>query len=191
MSISRVFLAAAIAVTCNLSGAAAQSSQGGLVPAEVPPSSYQGRQYIDSEGCVFIRADVDGSVVWVPRMNSSRKIICNHTPSLARKSPEVAAVALPVKAQKTARVNTRKKSPQKRRTQRQAAPAQKRFVPKHVRDNQLASLPDFRLPKGYKTAWDDDRLNPYRAHQTLAGKAKMDQVWTETLPRKLVVRHDK
>lgn len=41
-------------------------------------------------------------------------------------------------------------------------------------------------PEGYRNAWDDDRLNPNRAQRTGAGEAQMQQVWTNTVPRRLV-----
>lgn len=39
---------------------------------------------------------------------------------------------------------------------------------------------------GFEPAWDDGRLNPYRAIGTPTGDAQMAQVWTDTVPRRLV-----
>ena len=74
---------------------------------------------------------------------------------------------------------------------RQARTEPVRVVPRHVYENQQINGPAIVVPKGYKPAWDDDRLNPKRAHQTLAGKAQMDQIWSETLPRRLITRDDR
>ena len=52
-------------------------------PAETPPLSFEGREYVDSEGCVFIRAGMDGSVVWVPRVDRNRDPVCGYPPSLS------------------------------------------------------------------------------------------------------------
>lgn len=62
----------------------AQSVSKDIVPAEFPPSSYSGRQYVDSRGCVFIRAGVDGAVNWVPRVARDRTVICGFQPSLSQ-----------------------------------------------------------------------------------------------------------
>jgi hypothetical protein len=61
-----------------------------------------------------------------------------------------------------------------------------RIVPKHVYQQQVAATTGVYIPKGYKAVWDDDRLNPKRAHQTMAGKAQMELRWTNTVPRRLV-----
>lgn len=40
-------------------------------------------------------------------------------------------------------------------------------------------------PPGYQLAWDDGRLNPYRGIGTPSGEAQMQQVWTDTVPRRI------
>jgi hypothetical protein len=41
-------------------------------------------------------------------------------------------------------------------------------------------------PPGYRAAWDDDRLNPYRGLTFAGGQRQMEQVWTNTVPQRLV-----
>ncbi|MBV1927322.1 MAG: SPOR domain-containing protein, partial [Rhodobacteraceae bacterium] len=54
-------------------------------------------------------------------------------------------------------------------------------APAVVRQVVLAPIP------GYKTVWEDDRLNPARATGTAAGEAQTNRIWTQTVPRKLIV----
>ncbi|MHA6347695.1 SPOR domain-containing protein, partial [Roseivivax sp. CAU 1761] len=59
------------------------------IPAELPPEDYEGRQYVDSRGCVYVRAGIDGAVTWVPRMTRSRQHLCGAPPTdLAESAPE-------------------------------------------------------------------------------------------------------
>lgn len=66
---------------------------------------------------------------------------------------------------------------------------QTRIVPRHVyenRDTQVATV-----PAGYRPAWEDDRLNPYRAIQTVAGFMETQEVWTNQVPRRLINQAEK
>jgi cell division protein FtsN len=62
---------------------------------------------------------------------------------------------------------------------------QARVLPEPVYKERVLSQ-DVQIPKGYRPIWEDDRLNPRRAEQTLAGKQQMEMVWTKTVPRRLV-----
>lgn len=306
----------------------AQSTSALPVPAEFPPASYTGRQYVDSKGCVFVRAGVSGNTTWIPRVTRQRKMICGARPSLAPtqtaqapatapaktrtaastaakaapqpksmpqprsqqvrqvakpaspkivRAPSVAAPvsAPPVKivtaparsvAVKTAKAPARimrpatmqgvsvctglspvskrymgsdpdvrcgpqaephvsyvmggggsgaevhyvrtapvqaprasrpsvtplagttllaQPSQQVVRRASRAAASNVRVVPRHVYEQQQQSN-GISVPEGYKPAWDDDRLNPYRAHQTFEGKAQMEVMWSRTVPRHLI-----
>lgn len=328
----KVAIAATLAVVFCFEGVNAKTLRNADEPAEFPPSSFSGKQYVDSRGCVFIRAGIDGNVTWIPRVSRSRSVICGFKPTNAgavaalpvvpaKKSasnvvrievPQIAAKptaapkvrrsapalkaapkpvvrrvavqpkpilrapVIPVVASKpvvrrgtaiakaTPRVAkspvTRQASscagfsamsqkymgrstsklpvrcgPQARTayaatgtrsvtapsapvpmaaailptrraasrtlTQRvvrapaptvQIAPTAKRIngntriVPRHVYETQRVANTVTKPPRGYRSAWNDDRLNTRRAQQTVRGLTQMDLVWTQEVPRRLI-----
>jgi len=78
---SAIAIAAACAMTFASAPASAQLVTANDQPAEFPPPSYTGRQYVDSTGCVYVRAGFDGAVSWVPRISRSRTKLCGFTPT--------------------------------------------------------------------------------------------------------------
>ncbi|EPX79512.1 Calphotin [Salipiger mucosus DSM 16094] len=60
-----------------------------------------------------------------------------------------------------------------------------RIVPDQVWERRSAEVPT--VPAGYRPAWEDDRLNRYRAVQTVQGYYDTQEVWTNDLPRRQVV----
>jgi cell division septation protein DedD len=53
-------------------------------PAELPPISYAGQQYVDSKGCLFLRAGSAGKPAWVPRVTRQGEAVCGYPPSGSR-----------------------------------------------------------------------------------------------------------
>ncbi|UWQ84878.1 SPOR domain-containing protein [Leisingera caerulea] len=98
MKITRIIALAIIAGTSGAAGVQAQTLRPTSPPAEYPPASYDGRQFVDSRGCVYIRAGIDGNVTWVPRVTRSRKQICGMQPTelagTTRQQPRAAAPEL-------------------------------------------------------------------------------------------------
>lgn len=318
MKFTRVIVLAAIVASAGVSFGHAQSLKNADEPAEFPPASYKGTQYVDSRGCVYVRAGISGNVTWVPRVTRSRRLICGQTPSLSgaetaeapvakpvdapvqitleddaivKETPDAAAVTTSVKPVAKPKVKKIKKvaavaaAPKAVKTVKQepvqtaavavVAPAPKvdetkavagttersrfataclgvtasgqeyliastsksgvrcgpqtepyygavrpvttavnpqvlaaasqaqptarvqsarqtsditgatRVVPKHVYDARQDEN-NLSIPEGYRSVWNDGRLNPKRAEQSLAGQAMVKLVWTQTVPRRLV-----
>jgi hypothetical protein len=58
-------------------------------PVEAPAGDYAGRSYVDSAGCAFQRAVMNGTVLWAARVGADGAPVCGLAPTFA---PEVAAV---------------------------------------------------------------------------------------------------
>ncbi|MCA0872423.1 SPOR domain-containing protein [Seohaeicola saemankumensis] len=82
MKVTRVIAVSVMLASLGLSALNAQTLRNSAPPAEFPPASYKGKQYVDSQGCIYIRAGIDGNVTWVPRVSRERKQICGYKPTL-------------------------------------------------------------------------------------------------------------
>ena len=221
-------------------------------PANVPPASFTGSQFVDNTGCVYVRAGFDGAVTWVPRVSRQREHLCGQTPTfgsetaIAPDAPDApvpttskpvqitstppVTVTPPVRTQTTTSKRTvvRASKPVTAETPRIVRPMptvvietvphstiipqghalgsvkkgyydtteledggasltpHTRIVPKHVLEQNDPVVAH--VPWGYRPAWEDDRLNSHRAWQTVKGHQDTQKVWTNTVPRRLVVQ---
>ncbi|WP_300059532.1 hypothetical protein [uncultured Roseobacter sp.] len=207
MQITRLIAMLAASATLSLGGqpGAAQSR---IAPQELPPAGFTGRQYVDSAGCAFIRAGVPGAVQWVPRVTRDRRQLCGFQPTFAAgagsaPAPGAAEVLVLQPAPRVLRPGVPDRSRPSRGSDRRAEPAlvgivvtpsnaaskgvsqTTRVMPRHVYEARRNTL-SVTVPKGYRSVWQDDRLNPRRAEQTLGGHSRMHKIWTKTAPSRLV-----
>jgi len=81
MKVTRVIAVGVILGSLAIGALNAQTLRNSSPPAEFPPASFKGKQYVDSRGCIYIRAGIDGNVTWVPRVSRKRKQVCGYKPT--------------------------------------------------------------------------------------------------------------
>lgn len=205
-------LPVAILTVSLATAVSAQSLRSVDGPAEVPPPGYSGKQYVDSKGCVFIRAGYDGAVTWVPRVDRKRKVVCGASPTVvsgptvaAPPPPSVAVLGPPSTATPppsyaaappvVAPVPTYAPPPtvvasvpyHPAPSPHYAGVTYPGWHPGHKQGVlHIPQSPVIAPPPGYKPAFDDGRFNPYRGQGTQMGEIQMALVWTDGVPRHLV-----
>lgn len=166
MRYSRVIGLSCLIGFCSAAIFGAQAAPDIAGPAELPPASYSNSQYVDSRGCVFVRAGIDGEVAWVPRVTRDRQQVCGKSPTFKTGSNTVAQVPKAAPRPVPAAVAS---SPQKPVIVLASGdlPPNTRIIERHIFENR-ENPADIRVPRGYRRVWQDDRLNPHRAERTLA-----------------------
>ncbi len=180
-------LAAVLFVTLGASSVSANA------PAEPPPEGFAGRQYVDSQGCVYVRVEVDGRIGWAPRLQRDRTPLCGFQPTLAAglgqatgSLPDIRPDAPPVILDSASVTQTSANG--KARVVSASAEVARPGVPRRadVYAGKASATRQGTVPRGYKPVWDDGRLNPLRGKGTPEGEAKMRRIWTDTVPMRLV-----
>lgn len=61
-------------------------------PAELPPAGFKGQMFVDSRGCIFLRAGYGGTTNWVARVSRDRKPLCGYPSTMATLGKPLPAV---------------------------------------------------------------------------------------------------
>lgn len=192
MNIARTIALGAVLMGLGITGTVLEAQSVFRPPAELPPASFTGSQFADSTGCIYVRAGSAGAVQWVPRVTRDRQPLCGFQPSFSNTS----AARAPAPAQPVVLTAGGSAQPSS------ALPAgsvivsgsqagsivspDTRILPQHLFEQRQNRRP-VKTPKGYKPAWDDGRMNPRRAEGTPRGEAQMNEIWTQTVPRRQII----
>ncbi|WP_417263814.1 SPOR domain-containing protein [Celeribacter sp.] len=96
-TISVAVMVATLGVSAvGLSGAGARALSNADHPAEFPPASYKGSQYVDSRGCAYVRTGSGAAVQWVPRVSRDRQVLCGFKPTFAQIEDSLPVIPDPV-----------------------------------------------------------------------------------------------
>lgn len=138
MKLTKLTASAIMALSLASVSLEAQSLKNVQAPAEFPPASFAGKQYVDSRGCVFIRAGIGGETTWVPRVTRSRNLICGQKPTFeGQQVAETAKPAAPKVVELTLDTPTVEEAAP---TARKPAPARGVTAPKRAPE-QVAAAP--------------------------------------------------
>jgi len=179
MSVKFIYLISILALGGS-SAAFAQTLRNSEGPAEVPAANFTGNQYVDSNGCMFIRAGYGGDIVWVPRVGRDRNLLCGFVPTVVGSDTATVESRSPAISTTTVADTTELAASSTLVTT--IRPSTSVSIPV----TQRASTALVPMRSGFRAAWSDGRLNQSRGPLTATGDAQMALVWTNTVPRKLV-----
>ncbi|RFP91199.1 SPOR domain-containing protein [Rhodobacteraceae bacterium 63075] len=90
MFLKRLIAVSVLISSFGILSAESQTLRDASGPAEFPPESFTGKQFVDSKGCAYVRAGIDGAVTWVPRVTRARKLYCGLQPTFPQGATRVA-----------------------------------------------------------------------------------------------------